>query len=167
MNTITLSPALTLRNATAWLWAAAFVAGNLILPQLCHLFPLGGKMLLPIMLFTVVASVRFGLWCGLLTAVASPLAATLLFGAPSGDILTAVMLKSVVIALVFGLWRQKAGGFSLLSLVLLVIGCQLLCFTLEGAFLSGFAASWNDLLISWPGMLLQIAVAWLAVKYWK
>ncbi len=165
MTTAILSPALTLRNRAAWLWAAVFVAGNLLFPQLCHMIPDGGKMLLPLMLFTMIATVRFGLWCGLLTALASPLASVLIFGAPSGPILTAVVIKSIVIALSFGLWREYKGGFSILSLAGLVVFCQLACLPLEGWLLFGMSTSWNDLLISWPGMLLQWVAAVLAVKY--
>lgn len=160
------SRALSLRSAQAWIWAAAFVAGNLIMPHICHLVPLGGKMFLPIMLFTMVAAVRFGMGCALVTALASPLAGYALFGAPSGDILTAVIVKSVVIALAFGLWRQYK-GFAALSLAGLVVACQLICLPIEGALLFGFATSWNDLLLSVPGMVLQWIVAMAVVKYWK
>ncbi len=167
MTTATDSSALALRSNAAWLWAAVFVAGNLLLPRLCHLFPDGGKMLLPIMLFTVIATVRFGVWCGLITALASPLLSTLFFGMPSGTILAAVIVKSVVIALAFGLWKQYKGGFTLWSLLGLVVACQAVCFLIEGALLFGFAASWDNLLISWPGMLLQFFAAIVVVKYWK
>ncbi len=167
MNTITLSPALTLRKSAAWLWAAAFVAGNILFPRLCHIVPEGGKIMLPIMLFTVIGTVRFGLWCGLLTAIASPLASVAIFGMPTGDILTAVFVKSVALALAFGLWREWKGGYSVAALLLLVTGCQAACFPLEGALLFGMQASWHDLAISWPGMLLQFVSAVTVVKYWK
>ncbi len=151
-----------MRDRRVWLWTTVFVAGNLLFPQVCHLFPTGGKAMLPIMLFTLVASVRFGLWCGLATAVLSPLASVLIFGVPAGAILTAVAVKSVVIALAFGLWRQYKGGFSIAALVSLVIGVQLVCFVFEGAALFGFAASWSDLLVSWPGMSLQLIAGMIA-----
>lgn len=158
-----LSPA----RPAAWLWAALFVAGNILLPHLCHLVPSGGKIFLPIMLFTVVATVRFGVWCGLITALASPLVSVALFGVPSGAILTAVLVKGMVIALVFGVWREKTGGYTLLSLAGLVVACQLICLPFEGAVLFGFSTSWHDLLISLPGMALQWIAAVLALKYWK
>jgi hypothetical protein len=166
MNTTISSKALSLYDARAWMWAAAMVAGNLLFPQLCHLMPLGGKMLLPVMLFTLIAAVRFGTGCAVLTAILSPLAGYAVFGAPSGDILSAVLVKSLVIALAFGLWGRYR-GFSALSLAGLVIACQLICFPIEGALLFGFATSWNDLLLSVPGMLLQWVVAMTVIKYWK
>ena len=41
-------------------WTAfLFVAGNVLLPQLCHLFPLGGVRWLPIYFFTLVGAAGF------------------------------------------------------------------------------------------------------------
>ena len=158
---------LILNQPSVYLWSALFVAANVLFPQLCHLTPWGGKVLLPIMLFTLVAAMRFGLGCGLLTAVASPLISTLLFGMPSGILLVAVLAKSVVIALTFGLWRELGRTFTLLTIVLLVLFCQLFCFLYEGGLMFGWTVSWAELLISWPGMLLQVLAGWLVVKYWK
>ena len=54
-------------------WTAfLFVAGNVLLPQLCHLFPLGGVRWLPIYFFTLVGAYKYGWRVGLLTAVLSP-----------------------------------------------------------------------------------------------
>lgn len=42
-------------------WTAfLFVAGNVLLPQLCHLFPLGGVRWLPIYFFTLVGAYKYG-----------------------------------------------------------------------------------------------------------
>ena len=41
-------------------WTAfLFVAGNVLLPQLCHLFPLGGVRWLPIYFFTLVGAYKY------------------------------------------------------------------------------------------------------------
>ena len=45
-----------------WLIAGAFIAGNILLPQLAHLLPQGGVTWLPIYLFTLVAAYKF--YCG-------------------------------------------------------------------------------------------------------
>lgn len=64
-------------------WTAfLFVAGNVLLPQLCHLFPLGGVRWLPIYFFTLVGAYKYGWRVGLLTAVASPWLNSALFGMP-------------------------------------------------------------------------------------
>ena len=158
---------LTLGNPAIYLWTTLFVAGNVFFPQLCHLVPAGGKALLPIMLFTLIAAVRFGIYAGLLTAVLSPLASVLIFGTPEGAILSAVLVKSLVIALVFGLWRSSGRTFNYGNMLLLILGVQLFCFVIEGAFMFGFAVAWSDLLLSWPGILLQLLGGVLVVKYWK
>ena len=158
---------LTMSRPAVYGWSALFVAANVLFPQLCHLTPWGGKALLPIMLFTLVAAMRFGIGCGLLTAVASPLISALIFGMPSGMLLAAVWVKSLVIALVFGLWRESGRAFTLPIIVLLVLFCQLFCLLTEGGLMFGWAVSWSDLLISWPGMLLQVLTGWIVVKYWK
>lgn len=158
---------LTLGQPAVYLWSALFVAANVLFPQLCHLVPWGGKALLPIMLFTLVAAVRFGVGCALLTAVASPLVSTLLFGMPSGMMLGAVLAKSAVIALVFGLWKETHRAFTLPAIVLLVLFCQAFCFLTEGGLMFGWETSWADLLISWPGMSLQVLAGWLVIRYWK
>ena len=73
---------LSLTNVRTYLFSALFVIGNLVLPQICHLVPDGGKILLPIYFFTLIASYKFGLKVGLLTAIFSPLMNCLFFGMP-------------------------------------------------------------------------------------
>ena len=41
-------------NVKTYLFALLFIAGNIALPQLCHLTPYGGPTLLPIYFFTLV-----------------------------------------------------------------------------------------------------------------
>ena len=65
-----------------YLFATLFVAGNIILPQLCHLIPNGGHIFLPIYFFTLIASYKYGMKVGLMTAVLSPIVNSLLFGMP-------------------------------------------------------------------------------------
>ena len=158
---------LTLSNPMIYVWTTVFVAANVLFPQVVHLMPLGGKALLPIMLFTLIASVRFGLYAGLLTAALSPLVSYLLCGMPDGAMLTAVYAKSLVIALTFGLWKMSGRAFNLLNMALLIIGVQFFCFVIERTLIFGIPAVWSDLLISWPGMILQLLGGFLVVKYWK
>lgn len=79
-------------------WAVTlFVAGNMILPQLCHLVPQGGIRWLPIYFFTLVGAYKYGWKVGLLTALVSPLVNSALFGMPAVAVLPAVLLKSVLL----------------------------------------------------------------------
>ena len=66
-------------NVKTYLFALLFVAGNIALPQLCHLVPYGGPTLLPIYFFTLIAAYKYGFLVGLLTAILSPVINHLLF----------------------------------------------------------------------------------------
>jgi hypothetical protein len=96
-KTLKLYP-LDLSEARAWIVAALFVAGNIVVPQLCHLIPGGGAALMPLYFLTLVASLRYGLGVGLLTAVLSPVVNNLLFGMPPAEILPSIVIKSCLLA---------------------------------------------------------------------
>lgn len=53
-------------NVKTYLFVLLFVAGNIALPQLCHLVPAGGPTLLPIYFFTLIAAYKYGFKVGLL-----------------------------------------------------------------------------------------------------
>ena len=84
------------RDAKTYLAAALFVAGNIVLPQICHLVPQGGLRWLPIYFFTLVGAYKYGWRVGLLTAVLSPLVNSALFGMPAAAAWPAILLKSVL-----------------------------------------------------------------------
>lgn len=75
------------RETRTYLAAALFAAGNIVLPQLCHLVQLGGPTMLPIYFFTLVGAYKYGWRTGLLTALASPLVNAALFGMPAAVVL--------------------------------------------------------------------------------
>ena len=82
-------------NARTYVFSALFIAGNILLPQLCHTIHLGGPMLLPIYFFTLIGAYKYG-WCvGLLTAVLSPLINSMLFGMPLPEVLPAILSISI------------------------------------------------------------------------
>ena len=66
-----------------YLFGLLFVAGNIILPQCCHLIPQGGLTWLPIYFFTLIGAYKFGWKVGLLTALLSPLVNSFAFGMPA------------------------------------------------------------------------------------
>ena len=77
-------------EAKSYLVAALFVMGNIALPQLFHLVPQGGVTWLPIYFFTLVGAYKYGWKVGLMTAVASPLVNSLMFGMPALGSLPAI-----------------------------------------------------------------------------
>ena len=84
-------------QAKTYMFVALFVIGNIVLPQLCHLIPNGGYIFLPIYFFTLIASYKYGLKVGLLTAVLSPVINNLLFGMPATAVLSAILIRTVTI----------------------------------------------------------------------
>ena len=78
-------------NVKTYLFALLFVAGNIALPQLCHLVPAGGPTLLPIYFFTLIAAYKYGFRVGLLTAILSPVINHLLFAMPAAAVLPAIL----------------------------------------------------------------------------
>lgn len=151
-------------NAKTYLFAAIFVAGNILLPQLCHLVPKGGFIFLPIYFFTLVAAYKFGWRTGLLTAVASPLVNSVLFGMPAAAVLPAILLKSVVLALAASFIAHKSQKIALLPILLSIIAYQLVGTAGEWAMSGSLLTAVQDFRIGIPGMLLQLFGGWAVLK---
>ena len=151
-------------QSRTYLLAALFVAGNLVLPQLCHLVPQGGLRWLPIYFFTLVGAYKYGWRLGLLTALASPLLNAALFGMPPAAALPAILLKSVLLALFAG-WAaarfRKASLWMLLGVVLAYQGVGTLG---EWALKGDLLAAAQDFRIGLPGMALQVLGGYLVIN---
>ena len=126
-------------NVRTYLFALLFVAGNIALPQICHLVPYGGPTLLPIYFFTLIAAYKYGFRVGLLTAILSPVINHLLFAMPSGAALPIILIKSV----------------SLWAILGVVLSYQIIGTAFEWAFIGNFHAAVQDFRIGIPGMLIQ------------
>ena len=155
---------LNLAEGRAWLAAAIFVAGNIALPQLCHLVPQGGLILLPIYFFTLVAAYKYGLWVGLATAVLSPVANHLLFGMPPAEMLAPILVKSVALAFAASYAARRAGRVSLVAIALAVLAYQIAGTGAEWAITGSFAKASQDFTLGLLGMLLQVFGGWLLLK---
>ena len=155
------------KNAATYRIAALFVIGNIALPQLCHLVPSGGPMLLPIYFFTLVAAYKYGWKVGLLTAVASPLVNSALFAMPAPAVLPAILTKSLLLAAAAGFAARKFRRVSLLLLLGVVLFYQVIGSAAEWALTGSLAAALQDFRIGIPGMLLQILGGYLFIKYLK
>lgn len=144
------------RETRTYLAAALFAAGNIVLPQLCHLVQLGGPTMLPIYFFTLVGAYKYGWRTGLLTALASPLVNAALFGMPA------------VTALLAGTAGYAARRFNRVSVALLaavVLFYQIVGSAGEWALTGSFTAAVQDFRIGIPGMLLQVFGGYLFIKY--
>ena len=149
-----------LNELKTYLFVLLFVAGNIILPQLCHLIPDGGKMFLPIYFFTLVASYKYGVKVGLITAVLSPIINSLLFGMPAFAILPAILTKSVVLALVASFVANKTHKISIVNLLIVILTYQCVGTLAEWAMTSSFYVAIQDFRLGIPGMVLQIVLTY-------
>ena len=149
------------RDAKTYLAAALFVAGNIVLPQICHLVP----QWLPIYFFTLVGAYKYGWRVGLLTAVLSPLVNSALFGMPAAAALPAILLKSVLLAAAAGFAARRFGRATLPLLAGVVLFYQTAGALGEWAFTGSAAAAVQDFRIGIPGMLAQAAGGYLTINY--
>ena len=138
-----------------YLFALLFIAGNLLLPQLCHLVPQGGMILLPIYFFTLIAAYKFGLKVGLLTALVSPILNSVLFGMPVVTLLPIILVKSTLLAVAASVAARYTGRVTLTAVVATVIAYQALGMLFEWAYTSSLSAAMQDIRLGLPGMLLQ------------
>lgn len=151
-------------NAKTYLVALLFALGNILVPQLFHLFPQGGVTWLPIYFFTLVGSYKYGWRVGLLTAAASPLLNALLFGMPAPAALPAILLKSVLLALFAGAAAARTGRASLWMLLAVVLAYQVAGTLGEWALKRDFWLAAQDFRTGIPGMLLQVFGGWLFIN---
>lgn len=149
---------------TYWV-AALFVAGNILLPQLCHLVPQGGIRWLPIYFFTLIGAYKYGWWVGLLTAIASPLINSALFGMPAVTGLPAILLKSILLAGTAGYVAAHFKKASLWLLAAVVLTYQTVGTLGEWAMKGDFRLAAQDFRIGLPGMLVQILGGWLFINH--
>lgn len=156
---------LAVSNVKTYVFGALFVLGNIVLPQVCHLIPDGGKIFLPIYFFTLIASYKFGLKVGLLTAILSPLCNHLLFGMPPAGMLPVLLVKSSLLALA-GAWvAARTQKLSLLHVAVVVLAYQITGGLAEWAITGSLAAALQDFRLGYPGMLLQVVLGWALLKW--
>ena len=154
-------------EAKTYLWATVFVACNLVLPQVFHLFPQGGVIFSPLSLVILAGAYKFGWKTGLLAALASPLVNHAITGMPALEVLPVMTLKLAVLALVAGLAAQRFKTVSLPLLIGVILVSKAIGCLGEFILTGGMAATIADFTIGWPGLLLQVCGAWLILKYVK
>lgn len=148
---------------TYWL-AMLFAIGNLLLPQLFHLVPNGGMTWLPIYFFTLAGAFKYGWRVGLLTAIASPIANSQLFGMPAMSVLPAILTKSVLLAVAAGFAAQRTKTVSIAILACVVVFYQFFGSLAEWALTGSLTAALQDVRMGLPGMALQIIGGYAVIK---
>lgn len=152
------------REMRTYLFAILFIVGNIVLPQLCHLYPQGGLILLPIYFFTLIAAYKYGLNVGLMTAVLSPLINSALFGMPPTAALPIIIIKGVLLAVAAAWVAKRSKSASLLALIGVVLAYQLAGGLIEWAMSGSLASALQDWKLGYPGMILQAIGGWLVMN---
>ena len=155
---------LNLTNAKTYLFAAIFIVGNLLLPQLAHLVPQGGFIFLPIYFFTLIAAYKYGIHVGLLTAILSPLANNLLFGMPPMAVLPAIIIKSAILAIAAAMVAKRFDKVSLVGILLAILAYQIVGTGIEWVMTQNFLVAVQDFRIGLPGMLIQLVGGYFVLK---
>lgn len=153
------------KEAKTYLTASLFILGNVFVPQLFHLIPQGGVIWLPIYFFTLVGAYKYGWRVGLLTALASPMVNSLLFGMPPVAGLPAILLKSVLLAVFAGMAAARFKKASLWMLLSVVLAYQVIGTLGEWIMKGDFYLAVQDFRIGVPGMLVQVFGGWLFINH--
>ena len=157
--------ALNFSQAKTYVVAVLFILGNIALPQLCHLVPQGGMILLPIYFFTLIGAYKYGWKVGLLTAVLSPIINNLLFGMPAAAGLAPILLKSTILALTAGYIATRYSKVTIALLGMVVLTYQIAGGLFEWAWAGSLAAALQDFRLGLAGMALQIFGGYAFIKY--
>ena len=123
-----------------------FVAGNVVLPQLFHLFPSGGTTWLPIYFFTLIGAYKYG-W------------------KPAPAVLPAILMKSLLLAAGAGYVAHRSKHVSVLLLLAVVAFYQLTGTLGEWALTGSLHTALQDFRIGLPGMALQVFGGYFFIKY--
>lgn len=148
-----------------YLIASLFILGNIVFPQLCHAFTLGGQTWLPIYFFTLVGAYKYGWRVGLLTAVISPVINSFAFGMPMMASLPAILMKSVILALAAGYTASRCQKATIGILASVVLIYQVFGTLGEWAMYGDFIRATQDFRIGLPGMIVQVAGGWLFINF--
>ncbi len=119
---------------------------------------------MPIYFFTLVGAYKYGWRVGLLTAIASPLINSFIFGMPAAQALPAIMLKSALLAVIAGYAAKRFNKASIGILIAVVLGYQAIGTLGEWIIKGDFILACQDFRIGIPGMLLQILGGWIVIN---
>lgn len=151
-------------DVKTYAFAALFIIGNLLLPQLCHLTDTGGTTWLPVYFFTLIGAYKYGIRVGVLTAVASPLTNYLLFGMPPEGALAGIVIKSLFLAVIAGFVAYKFKKITLPLILAVVAGYQIPGIFTEWVILKNVYLAVQDFRIGLPGIILQVIGGYLFLK---
>lgn len=145
----------SLAEYKTYLLSLLFVISGVATPYVLHHFNLAGQIFLPIYFFILIGAYKFGWRVGIITAISTPLLSFVLSGMPTMSILPFVITKGCLLALIAGFTASKLGKLSILSILSVVFGYQLLGFVIVCLFTHNINLALMDLRTGYPGLLLQ------------
>lgn len=165
---------------------AAFVVLSVAAPWAFHQFQLAGATYLPMHFFVFIAALTCGWQAGVIVGLLTPFASYAVSGMPVLNILPQIAVEVTVYGILAGLLRQKlnlnvfwsllgamAGGrIALLVAVIIVQFISGNVYSPLGPSATPYAAVWNTVSLSWPGILAQVvlvpvilwAIGWYSQK---
>ena len=178
LNADALPLTLKLTDARTYAVIAVFTVLSVLTPWVFHQFHLAGATYLPMHFFIFAAALGFGWRAGLLVGLLTPFASYAISGMPALTILPQVAVEVAVYGMLAGVLRHKFNlrvGWALLgamvggriALLVAVIAVQFVSgnvYSPLGAEASPYAAVWNTVQQSWPGMLLLLAL--IPAAFW-
>lgn len=153
------------RQTKTYLIAMLFVLGNIVLPQIFHLVPKGGITWLPIYFFTLVGAYKYGWRVGLLTAIASPIVNSVLFGMPMPSSVPVILIKSVLLVIGAGWAASRYHKVSMPLLILVVAFYQVVGGIAECVITGSLMSALQDVRVGMPGIALQIIGGYAFIRY--
>lgn len=145
-----------LNEIRTYLFSLVFILASVALPYLAHQFQMGGRIFLPIYFFILIGSYKYGWKFGAIVSISAVLANYLLLGMPPANLIPIIMTKAVVLALSAALIASKTSKISLIHITSAVVGYQIIGTLVEFVITRNIVASLTDVIIGYPGLLLQI-----------
>jgi hypothetical protein len=163
---------LRLGDVRTYLAIAAFVVLSVLTPWAFHQYPAAGPTFLPMHFFIFIAALAGGWQIGAIVGLMTPLASFAVSGMPPAAILPQIAVEATAYGLIAGFLRQKYDLNVIWSLLGAMVGGRLALliavFTVQavtghiasplGPTATPLAAFWHTIALSWPGMVVQLAV---------
>jgi len=165
--------ALEFRDARLYIFSAAFISLDVLVPWLTHHFGgvQAGSIFLPMFFFVLLAGLSGGWRTGLLVGLCTPLISFAVSGMPLLPVLPQITIGCVFYGLIAGLLRGKFH----LRIIWALIGAMIVgwlarlgfiaaVFLLYGGEVSPLAYMWTVVLQGLPGIAIQLALIPLIIR---
>ncbi len=147
---------LSFSEAKYYIFTAAFAVSAVFFPWLAHQFHVAGQIFLPMHFFVIIAGLLFGWRVGMVVGLASPMLSYGIAHMPALAILPETMLELAVYGFAAGFLRGRNWNIWTTLISAMVLGRLARIFWI--LILGTPSSSMKFLQISWPGILLQIAI---------